>query len=61
MDWLVEALHECSQAAQPHGVRLALEPINRYETTLINNTAQGLELIERVGAEISACCWIPST
>jgi sugar phosphate isomerase/epimerase len=50
MTWLVEALQECSTAAQPAGVRLALEPINRYETTLINNAAQGLELIERVGA-----------
>ena len=51
MDWLVEALGECSSAAIPHGVRLALEPINRYETTLINSTAQGLHLIERVGAD----------
>jgi 5-keto-L-gluconate epimerase len=51
MDWLVEALCECCEAARPHGLRLALEPINRYETTLINNTAQGLDLIERVGAD----------
>lgn len=51
MDWLIEALRECSEAAQPYGIRLALEPINRYETTLINNVAQGLELIERVGAD----------
>ena len=51
MDWLVEALRECSAAASLHGIRLALEPINRYETTLINNTAQGLALIERVSAE----------
>jgi len=50
MTWLVEALQECSAAAQPAGVRLALEPINRYETTLVNSAAQGLELIERVGA-----------
>ena len=48
-DWLVGALRECCQAARPHNVRLALEPINRYETTLINTVAQGLELIERVG------------
>ena len=51
MDWLVEALCECSEAARPHGIRLALEPINRYETTLINTVAQGMELIERVGAD----------
>ncbi|RME44416.1 MAG: sugar phosphate isomerase/epimerase [Chloroflexi bacterium] len=51
MAWLVEALQACSAAAAPAQVRLALEPINRYETTLINNVAQGLELIERVGAD----------
>jgi len=50
MDWLVEALREGSDAAHPHGVRIALEPINRYETTLINNAAEGLDLIERIGA-----------
>jgi sugar phosphate isomerase/epimerase len=51
MDWLVEALCECSEAAHAQGIRLAIEPINRYETTLINNVADGLELIERVGAD----------
>ncbi len=50
MDWLVEALQECCSEAIKFGVNLALEPINRYETTLINSTAQGLELIQRVGA-----------
>ena len=51
MNWLVEALQACSLAASPAGVRLALEPINRYETTLINHAAEGLELIEAVGAD----------
>jgi len=51
MDWLAAALRECSAVARPHGIRLALEPVNRYESTLINNAAQGLELIERVGAD----------
>lgn len=51
MDWLVEALRECSAAASLHGIRLALEPINRYETTLINTSVQGLDLIKSVGAE----------
>ncbi|MGD2206684.1 MAG: 5-keto-L-gluconate epimerase [Anaerolineae bacterium] len=60
-DWLVGALRECcaeAGTASPllaggteGGVRLALEPINRYETTLINNLEQGLDLLERVGAE----------
>lgn len=50
MEWLVAALQDCCKAAEEFGVRLALEPINRYETTLVNNTEQGLALIERVGA-----------
>ena len=40
MDWLVEALRDCCAAARPHGVRIALEPICRYETTLVNNAVQ---------------------
>jgi sugar phosphate isomerase/epimerase len=51
MDWLVDALQQCCSAARPHGVRIALEPICRYETTLINNLAQGLDLLERVAAD----------
>jgi sugar phosphate isomerase/epimerase len=50
MDWLVTALQECCTSAQNHGIRLALEPINRYETSLVNTAAQGLDLIGRVGA-----------
>ncbi len=51
MVWLVAALQECCKAAAPHKVRLALEPLNRYETPLVNTVAQGLELIEWVGAD----------
>ena len=50
LDWLVDALQQCSAAAAPHGVRLALEPINRYETSLINSVPDCLDLIEAVGA-----------
>ncbi len=50
MDWLVQGLRECSQASGSSGVKLILEPINRYETSLINNAAEARELIERVGA-----------
>ncbi len=49
-DWLCDALQACAAAAAGAGVRLALEPINRYETSLVNTAAQGLSLIARVGA-----------
>ncbi|NPV06520.1 MAG: sugar phosphate isomerase/epimerase [Anaerolineae bacterium] len=48
--WLVEALRECCRSAADVGVRLALEPINRYETVLVNTVAQGLDLVTQVGA-----------
>ena len=51
MAWLVDALQECARAAAPQGVRLALEPINRYETTLINSVPECLELIQAVGMD----------
>jgi sugar phosphate isomerase/epimerase len=50
MAYLIQALQECAATAAPAGVRLALEPLNRYETDLIHTVADGLELIERVGA-----------
>jgi len=36
--------------AAGRGVRLAIEPINRYEGDLIHNAAEGLEFVERVGS-----------
>lgn len=50
MEWLIDALRDCCSAAARYGVRLALEPINRYETSLINTAAQGLDLIPQVEA-----------
>ena len=32
-------------------MRFALEPLNRYETDLVHTVAEGLELVERVGAD----------
>jgi sugar phosphate isomerase/epimerase len=51
MDWLIEALQECCAAARPHGVRIALEPLNRYETSLIARVSEGLDLIAQIGAD----------
>lgn len=51
MAFLMEALTECTTAAAEAGVRLAMEPINRYETDLIHSVSDGLDLIQRVGAD----------
>jgi 5-keto-L-gluconate epimerase len=50
MCYLIECLRECAAAASLQGVRLALEPLNRYETDLIHTVGEGLDLLERVGA-----------
>ena len=44
--WLIEALIEC--ASENKSVKLAIEPINRYETDLINTVTSGLDLIEKI-------------
>jgi len=46
---LSEALHEC--AGHDPEVRLALEPLNRYESRLVNTVADALDVVDRVGAE----------
>jgi len=51
MNYLVDAIQTCAEAASDSGVRFALEPMNRYETDLIHTAAQGLDLIERVGRD----------
>jgi len=51
IQYLIQSLRECLDFAVSKGVRLALEPINRYETDLVNTTNEALDLIEQVGSE----------
>jgi D-psicose/D-tagatose/L-ribulose 3-epimerase len=51
LDLAVDSLRKLSVYAKDHGVVLGLEPINRYETFLVNNVDQELRFIERVGSE----------
>lgn len=46
----MEGLRRAAAYAGEHGVRLAIEPLNRFETDMINTAAQGLEMIEAAGA-----------
>ncbi len=48
MGYLGESLRECLDAAGKASVRLALEPINHYETDLINSVDEGLELVDQM-------------
>ncbi|MFC2115626.1 5-keto-L-gluconate epimerase [Bacteroidota bacterium] len=42
--WLIEALREC--AGEDPSVKLAIEPINRYETNIINTVESGIEKLK---------------
>ncbi|MCG8356450.1 MAG: sugar phosphate isomerase/epimerase [Kiloniellales bacterium] len=47
----VEALARLAARAKESGITLGLEPVNRYESNLINTGAQALEIIEATGAD----------
>jgi D-psicose/D-tagatose/L-ribulose 3-epimerase len=53
--WAVEGLEEIYDHAVKSGVRIAIEPINRFETYFINRGAQALALAEAVGPECGVC------
>jgi sugar phosphate isomerase/epimerase len=46
---LIKSLREC--ATYDTAIKLALEPLNRYESRLVNTTAEALEIVKKVGAE----------
>ena len=54
-DWAVESLKECQAHAESKGVRLALEPLNRFETYFLNRHDQALALAEDVGGNCGIC------
>ena len=53
--WCVDALRECQEHATALGVRLAIEPLNRFETHLVNRCDQALALAEEVGGDCGVC------
>lgn len=50
-DWAVTNLQTCAQYARQNGIKLAIEPLNRFETDFINTVDQGLDLLDRIGCE----------
>lgn len=49
--WATESLREAADYAGERGIGLAIEPLNRFETDLVNTVEQGLDLCERVGRD----------
>jgi D-psicose/D-tagatose/L-ribulose 3-epimerase len=49
--WAAESLRAVADYAGERGINLAIEPLNRFETDLVNTVEQGLELCDRVGLD----------
>ncbi len=47
--WCVDTLAEVSQIAADSGVVLGLEPLNRFETDMVNTVEQAISMVEEVG------------
>jgi len=47
----VDASRELAQFAAGHGVRLTIEPINRYETNFLNTVDETLTFLDEVGED----------
>jgi sugar phosphate isomerase/epimerase len=48
--WSVEGMRRAAREAERLGVRIAVEPLNRYEAYLVTDAATGLAYLEAVGS-----------
>jgi sugar phosphate isomerase/epimerase len=58
---LVEGLRTVAHAARTAGVRLVIEPINRYESNWLNTVDEVLDLIRRLGPDGENIGVLPDT
>ena len=53
--WVVDGTKECFAHGKKKGVKIAVEPLNRFETYLFNRAAQALALADAVSPECGVC------
>lgn len=53
--WAIDSMKECYDFAEKSGIRLGIEPINRFETYFINRGDQALALAQAVGPNCGVC------
>ncbi|MBG81570.1 MAG: sugar phosphate isomerase/epimerase [Phycisphaerales bacterium] len=53
--WAVESLKQVADHARKQNVRIALEPLNRFETNFLNRHDQALCLADAVGEDVGVC------
>ncbi len=53
--WAIEGIQEIYKYTEDHGLKIGIEPINRFETYFINRGEQALALAEAVGPNCGVC------
>jgi sugar phosphate isomerase/epimerase len=53
--WAVESMKEIYEHSEKAGVRLAIEPLNRFETYFLNRAEQAMALAEATGPNCGVC------
>lgn len=53
--WAIESLTQVHEHASAAGIRMAIEPLNRFETHFINRGAQALALADEIGPDVGIC------
>jgi len=53
--WAIEGLKEVREHAKALGVKIAIEPLNRFETNFLNRHDQALLLAKAVGPDVGVC------
>jgi len=53
--WLIESVGECYEFAKQKNVRVGIEPLNRFETYLLNRADQALALAEAIAPDCGVC------
>ena len=54
-EWAIEGIKEIYKYTEDHGLKIGIEPINRFETYFINRGEQALALAEAVGPNCGVC------
>lgn len=54
-EWAVEGIQEIYRYTEDLGLKIGIEPINRFETYFINRGEQALALAEAVGSNCGVC------
>lgn len=49
-EWCLENLYQAGRRAEALGVTLGLEPLNRFETDMVNTVDQAISLVDEVGS-----------